>query len=356
MRINQILIGASEGDAITSMALELGQALQRVAPSGTYAVHRSTSMEDDVEPINRFPVGGRRDDVIVYHASFGDPDVTRFLLSRPERLVLVYHNITPFEFLLPVAPETAARLSWGRQELELLRNRVDLAVAVSSYNASDLATLGYDDVKVVSPGLRPRRLLHYRHNRALERHIRSQLTVPIILAVAQLLPHKRIDLLLEAFHILRTHLGHNAALVIVGAAPHHAYRRALVQLASRLTNDMLWFTGRIDDHDLATYFRMAALFVTASEHEGLCLPPLEAMAFGVPVIARACAALPETIGEGGLLLPADAGPALFAEAIAEVLTQDSLQERLIAAGRDRVDTVSEIDGTADFLALLQDVI
>jgi glycosyltransferase involved in cell wall biosynthesis len=356
MRIHQILIGASEGDAITSIALELGSALHQVAPGGTYAVHRSPSMKTTVGSIDDFPLAGRRNDVIVYHASFGHSRLTRFLLSRPERLVLVYHNITPAEFLLQLEPETAAHLSWGRHELTLLRERVDLAVAVSAYNAADLVALGYDEVRVVSPGLRPGRLLERRLNDALDYEIRTRLNAPIILVVAQLLPHKRIDLLIESFHIIRTYLGRDAALVVVGAAPHPRYREAVEKLAARLTTDMLWFTGRIDDNDLGTYFRRASVFATASEHEGLCLPPLEAMAFGVPVIARARAALPETIGDGGLLLPGNTGPTLFAEAIVEVLSNERLRRHLVTAGRKRLDAISDVDGTGAFLALLSQVI
>jgi glycosyltransferase involved in cell wall biosynthesis len=356
VRINQILIGASDGDAITSMALEVGKHLARVAPGGIYAMHRSHSVEGEVTPFSRFPITGHRSDIIIYHASFGDPRLARFLLSRPERLVLVYHNITPADFLLSVAPDTAAQLLWGRHELTLLQPRVELAVAVSSYNGADLAGLGYGDVKVISPGLRPGRLVARRGNPALDAEIRRCLDAPMILCVAQMLPHKRIDFLLEAFHILRAHIGTNAALVVVGATPNLQFAECLRGLAQRLTADKLWFTNRISDDDLATYFRRASVFATASEHEGLCIPPLEAMSFGVPVIARAFAAIPETVGRGGIVLPPEAGPALFAEAIAETIENESLRHALVDAGRARLDDLAAADGTADFLALLESIV
>jgi len=70
------------------------------------------------------------------------------------------------------------------------------------------------------------------------------------------------------------------------------------------------------------------VFVTASEHEGFCMPLAEAMAHQVPIVARRCAAIPETVAGAGLLLDADAGPELLAEGIAEVLGNEPLRHEL----------------------------
>ena len=80
----------------------------------------------------------------------------------------------------------------------------------------------------------------------------------------------------------------------------------------------------------------SSVVVTASEHEGFCIPLLEAMTFEKPIVARACAAIPETVGDAALLLPPDHGPALFAEAVTELLADDDLRDRLVAGGRRRL--------------------
>jgi len=77
--------------------------------------------------------------------------------------------------------------------------------------------------------------------------------------------------------------------------------------------------------------------VTASSHEGFCVPLVEAMAFGVPVVARACGAIPETLDGAGLAVPGDAGPLLFAEAVHEVLTNGTLRDDLVRRGQGRLD-------------------
>ena len=96
--------------------------------------------------------------------------------------------------------------------------------------------------------------------------------------------------------------------------------------------------------------------MTVSEHEGFCVPLLEAMAFDVPVIARACAAIPETVGDGGLLLPAWAGPELIAEALVEVIENESLRSDLVARGRRRLGELTQIDASVAMLRTIGEVI
>src|SRR5690606_23825018 len=122
-RIHQVLVGAGVGDAITTMAMALRTGLRSRGESEIYAQHLPPALVHEIAPLREFD-DGRRGDVIVYHASFGDPDVTRFLLSRREPIVLVYHNITPSEFFVRHQPHFASGLEWGRHELRLLRDRV----------------------------------------------------------------------------------------------------------------------------------------------------------------------------------------------------------------------------------------
>jgi glycosyltransferase involved in cell wall biosynthesis len=83
-------------------------------------------------------------------------------------------------------------------------------------------------------------------------------------------------------------------------------------------------------------YRSATVFATMSEHEGFCVPLLEAMGFAVPVLARNVAAIPETMGDAGLLLPEDAKPELIAEAMAELITSQPLRDDLVKKGQHRV--------------------
>ena len=92
------------------------------------------------------------------------------------------------------------------------------------------------------------------------------------------------------------------------------------------------------------------MVVTASEHEGFCIPLLEAMTFEKPIVARAFAAIPETVGDAALLIPPGDGPALFAEAVTELLGHDDLRDQLVAGGRRRLE---EIEGHPPDVAVVE---
>jgi glycosyltransferase involved in cell wall biosynthesis len=187
-------------------------------------------------------------------------------------------------------------------------------------------------------------------------HLSSSLGAPFLLFVGQLLPHKRPDLLVEAAHIASTYLEVDAYLMLVGHARLQSYQRAIVELVRELNLPRVHVVGTVSTPDLVAFYANARALVTASEHEGFCVPLLEAMAFRVPIVARACGAIPETVANGGLLLPPDGGPALMAEAFAAVVHDDALHRDLVDRGQQRMKCFDPQQARAEFVdALLQAV-
>ena len=247
MRLHQVVVGAGPGDAITQMALQIRSELRNIGSSEVFARFIDPAVADDVSPLSDLP-SGRPSDVVIYHASFGDPQVTRTLLQRPERLVLVYHNITPSEYFVEHDPSFAAGLEWGRHELSLLRTRTALATADSQFNASELADLGFDDVKVLTAGLRPARLTTVTPSSHAVQSLKDTIgDRPFVLSVSQQLPHKRQHVLIHALHLLQTVHGSDLGLVLVGAARSATYSRGLLTLVERLRVSNVWFAGRQSD-------------------------------------------------------------------------------------------------------------
>ena len=297
--IHQVITAAAPGDAVTGAALALRDLLRRVGPSEIYARHVAPALAHDVHELRRYvrrPSSATGTALLVYHASIGDRDVRSFLLQRPEALVLLYHNITPSPFIRPWDPALADELDEGRLELVALRPRVARALAVSRYNAAELAALGYRDVAVVPPIVDPHRLLAGTPQPSTMRHFAEGVRGPVVLFVGQLLPHKRPDLLLQVAHLLGTYHRPEAQVVVVGAARLPAYQQALARYQRQLNLANVWITGAVPDEQLAAFYRSADVFLTVSEHEGFCVPLLEAMAFDVPVVARRHAAVPEDAG------------------------------------------------------------
>lgn len=359
MEIHQVLVSASPGDAITNAAFEIRSLLRRIGPSEIYARYYDPALAAEVYPLERYSQRATSRpglDIICFHASIGEPDVLSFLMERPERLVLLYHNISPAEVFRDYDPAFAGLLDAGRRELGDLVERTHVALADSSYNAEELERLGYRDVRVSPLIVDVSRLQSIVPHPPTVNHLQAKVDGPVALFVGQLLPHKRPDLLIEAYHILVTYLVPDAHLLVVGVGRLPGYRRAIDAFVHELNLPNAWVTGPVSDAELVAFYRRADVFVTASEHEGFCVPLLEAMAFDVPVVARSHAAIPETMGDAGVALPPDDDPVLLAEALAAVVTDDALADHLRIRGRARVEAFSPERSRASFLAHLADIV
>jgi glycosyltransferase involved in cell wall biosynthesis len=345
--IHQILVSASSGDAITNMARQLRALLRQVGPSEIYAWHVAPELHDDVLHLSTYQSRHARN-VLVVHSAIGQPEVYDFLIERRESLVLVYHNVTPARYFEPYSRDFAELLDLGRREVEMLRPRVVRAIADSHYNARELEAMGYREVVVVPPSV------DFRHLAAIEPRAETMehltgLQTEVLLCVAQLMPHKRPDFLVQMIHIASTYMDMGAVLLMVGHQRLANFSGLIREQMRQLRTSGVRLVGAVDDADLAAMFRVSSAVVCASEHEGFCLPLVEAMTFDTPIIARACAAIPETVGDAGLLLPESHGPTLFAEAVAELLSNRPARDELAARGRRRV---VELETRAPGVAML----
>ncbi len=338
MRIDQVVVSASPGDAITNFAQSLRRVLSSDVGSDLYAYYYHQDLEGDVKPLQDYTTRRRGNprDLLVFHVSIGEPEVADLVLSRPERLVVVYHNISPSEPFRPYDPGFADLLDRGRAELRRLRPRTTAVLAESEFNAAELRALGFPNVAVVPLIVDLQALQTTPSDGALSERLRTQMEGPVILAVGQLLPHKRVDFLIEAFHILSTYLVPEAQLIVVGSPRLPGYANALQTQIDELHLERAWLSGSVSQPELAACLRRADIFATASEHEGFCVPLLEAMSFDLPFQARRFGAIPETAGGAGLVLEPEDGPAVVAEAWATLISDPSLRAELVARGQERL--------------------
>src|SRR5579884_1880565 len=230
MKIHQVLVSAAPGDAVTRAAIELQPALRALGESGLFARYIHPDLEDRfgfLEDLEAARGPRPEEDVIVFHASIGEPPVFAFVRDAPERLVVNYHNVAPADPFRPYAPDFAGRLEEGRNEIRELAGKAALALADSSYNGAELVAMGYRRVEVAAPVVDAERLIDQPARADLDRRAAAVTYGPLLLYVGQLLPHKRPDLLVEMFHFLSTYLVPAAGLAMVGAARLPAYARAL---------------------------------------------------------------------------------------------------------------------------------
>lgn len=337
--LDQLVVGAAPGDAITQSALLVQESLSQLGPSNMYAEHREEHMVDRVHSLAELRVRPNRERPLVFHASMGSEPVFDALADEPE-LLLVYHNFSPAEYFDEFAPEVARDLRRGRWELEQLRPRVRAAVADSDYNADELRELGYTDVVVVPPTPDVERLLRTTPDVGLLSQVDQWGPGPLVLCVAQQLPHKRIERVVAAVAELQQEYLPGARLVYVGVGRFEPYTRALRAMASSVGLHDPKFMGRLTDEQLAALYLRADVFLTLTEHEGYCVPVIEAMAAGVPVVASARAALPGTVGSAGVLVADPDDPQLAAALLNRVLTDDDLRRRLVGRGSHRARSMA----------------
>jgi L-malate glycosyltransferase len=334
---HQILVGAAPGDAITTEALRLQQALRALGPSEIFAQHRDTEMLGAVHHLSEYDrvvSAAPRDVVLVLHASIAEPAVFEFVMARRERLVVRYHNITPAHFFAPYGQGFVALLSRGREELAALGPRAARAVADSHYNEAELRALGYATTSVVPLVTDTSALVAAVPDASLPAMPATGDT-PVLLFVGRVAPNKGHRWCMEALHVLQTYREPMARLVFAGGGEVQGYRSMLNRAADEL-GLRCSFTGKVSIRQLAALYRRADVFVCLSEHEGFGAPLVEAMAFGLPVVAWNMAAVGETVGDAAVLLE-DRAPELVAEAVCRVTSDAELRATLVSQGRRRAE-------------------
>jgi glycosyltransferase involved in cell wall biosynthesis len=249
--------------------------------------------------------------------------------------VIDYHGITPPEFVRAWDPGLAVALARAREEVKTLATRAALGIAHSGYTRTELDVLGFPRTATLPILLDPGRLAHEP-----SAHLLSALAAGgrghDWLFVSRMAPNKRIEDVIKAFAVYRRAWCAEARLFLVGRPDTAAYDAALRRFAERLGVEEVHFAGKVPVADLVAFYRSADLFVSMSEHEGFGVPLLEAMASGVPVLAFAAGAVPETLGGAGLLFTEKRYDEVAALA-AQVLDGGPLRERLVTAGRGRVE-------------------
>jgi L-malate glycosyltransferase len=334
MKVHQLLSAAGPVDAVTAQAEAYRRLMDEWGLAGeVFAGLVEPRMDGAVKPIAKLESALAPDDVLLLHHSAHNRGVSR-AMELPQRKLLVYHNITPARFLWRHQPIIAVLCAIGRQELSELAPRVHSAAAVSAFNARELEEAGFRDVAVV-PNLIDRTRLEEPPERREEwRDGKTN-----VLFVGRPSPNKRHDLVIKAFSLFQRHHAPESRLILVGEPISPGYRSALVELARRLGARDVDFESGLSQAQLNGAYSDSDLFLCLSEHEGFCIPLLEAMHFGLPVIAHRAGGVPEVCGDAAVLLDSN-DPATAAAALDLVASRDGLRRELVERGSRRLDGFS----------------
>jgi glycosyltransferase involved in cell wall biosynthesis len=334
MIVNQWVPAAHRGDAIGDSARVVRDMLRR---RGHQSDLFALTMDDDLrEDVRRFEEpGARAGDVTIFHFALPSP-MTEAFASLPGLRVLQYHNITPAAFFAPYDAQLFRLAALGRRELQSLVGRVHLALGDSDFNRRELEALGFHPTGVLPIAVNTARITEAPRRPALEKILGDGLIN--ILFVGRIVPNKRIEDHIRLAELYKRNVDSYYRFIFVGrhdgVPRYYAQLRALM-LELQMLPDRFWFTGPVPDADLAAFYRWSDVYVSLSEHEGFCVPLVEAMAADVPVLAYGAGAVPETLGGAGVLFnPKDLE--LAAEMLGMLVYDRPVRERVLEGQRQRL--------------------
>lgn len=295
--IHQILPSISYGDAISNQVRAIQVFLRAQGyKSEIFAENITGNLKGRVHYYHTYR--GNKRNIVMYHLSIGSP-VSLFVRSLPDTRVIVYHNITPSHYFQRYSTELTKILRFGRQELRMLMPDTALALGDSAYNEQELKENGFRKTGVLPIIVDTNKFAGLCNKRLYKRYNDGWTN---ILFVGRISPNKCQDDLIRAFHVYSL-CNPKSRLLLVGSwYGMEGYKEELDKLTIRLGVQNVHFVGTVDLADLATYYQLADVFVSMSEHEGFMVPLVEAMHFRVPIVAYAATAVPETLGRGGVLL------------------------------------------------------
>jgi len=350
--IHQVLATLGYGDAIGHEVLGIQRVLRAAGFSSEIFVESSDPrVEDLTVDYRELPAVSHPDNILIHHFSIGSR-ASRVAYALPDRMVLVYHNITPPQYFVDVHPLLVHLCYGGRRELSSYPARVDLALGDSEYNRQELAETGFPATGVLPV------IPDFSHLAGPANYMQAGAFDDDwvnVMFVGRMIPNKRIEEVIRTFHAYKQFFNPRSRLLLVGShAGFESYFAMLQNMMGRLGTADVHFLGHITNEELTAYYELADVFLCASEHEGFCVPLVEAFHMGVPVLAYAAAAVPATMDGAGVLFDRK-DPIYVAALINEIVSDHALRDRIIDGQDAALDRLAHKDFAGTLLRFMDQV-
>lgn len=301
MKVIQVLPNITYGDGVSNDCLGIYRILKEAGyETAIYAAHIGKNLPSGVIfPIEKMGAI-QEDDIVIYHLSTGNP-LNFSLGGMNVKKILRYHNITPGYFFGPYNQAAQKECDYGRAGLRYLVDKVDYCLTDSDYNGSELERCGFQcPIETM-----PIALDFKDYDQSPDEELVKKYSDGIknIIFTGRIAPNKCQQDVIKAFYFYKKYYEQDARLFLVGSwKGMEAYYNKLLDYTERLGVKDVYFTGHVPFSHILAYYHLADAFVCMSEHEGFCIPLVEAMYFQVPIIAYDSSAVGETLGESGILL------------------------------------------------------
>jgi glycosyltransferase involved in cell wall biosynthesis len=328
VEVHQFATSLTYGDAISDEMLEIQKVLrERGYNSEIFIRFYDPRMAGFIKDYREYREFSSPENVVIFHFSIGSP-VSKMFFRVPDKKIMIYHNITPFEHYLDSHRILTRECYKGRLEIKLFVDKVDLALGDSEFNRQELEEVGYPRTGVLPL------LLDFtkfdREGDSVTEQIFGNGKITILF-VGRLIPNKKYEDILKVFYFYKKYFNRNSQLLLVGDYRGlERYLTGLLNLVKKLELTDVHFTGHVEFKELVTFYRLSHLYLSLSEHEGFGVPLLEAFHTRVPVVAYAAGAVEETLNSGGIILRSKD---FFKTAalIDAIMKDNSLRGRIIAS-------------------------
>lgn len=351
--VHQVLATLGYGDAIGHEVLGIQRVLRRAGyESDIFVETADRRLEPQTRDYRELVDASHPDNLLLHHFSIGSK-ASRTAYALPERMALIYHNITPPEYFVGVHRTLARQCFRGRRELQAYVDRCEIALGDSEFNRQDLDALGFPRTAVL-PVVPDFSHLDRRPDPFVARQFDDGWTN--VLFVGRVIANKKIEDVIRAFHAYHTKFNPRSRLLIVGIfSLFERYLASLHHLVEELGQQHVHFTGHVTNEELVAYYDIADLFLCASEHEGFCVPLVEAFHAEVPVLAYAATAVPSTMDGGGVLFD-DKDPVYVASLMDAILSDAPLQDAIVERQLDAVARLRAKDFDGTLLTFVDDIL
>ena len=293
----------------------------------------------------------REEDLVIYHGSTGSK-LNFDIAGYPGRKIMIYHNITPPGFFRRYNKEARENMEYGYEGIRYLKDKFAYCIADSEYNKQELRRMGYECPIDVCPILIPFEDYDREPSAKVLKQYRDG--KKNWLFVGRIAPNKKQEDVIRAFYCYQRDYEPESRLFLVGnAGGMEIYEARLKNYIHVLgLDEKVIIPGHIPFDETLAYYRLADVFVCMSEHEGFCVPLAEAMHFGVPIAAYGCCAVPDTLGNGGLLLDSKE-PEVAAAAANRLITDQALRAAILEGQKEMLQKYAYETVKSRVLSLLK---
>ena len=334
MKIIQIAHALHPTDAASRQLLNMDKILRALGYETEMYAHRlDESLAERVGLMGDFSADP--EDIVIYHMTTGT-SFNRWVWNYPRKIVLFYHNITPARFFFGNAWGSWLKCLRGRHDLKTIAKNTFFAWGASEYSRQELEKAGIKRTAVLPIVVEPETYTTRGEDESVLRYKDGRLN---LLVVGRGVPHKKQDEAIEVAAWYRDHISPDIRLVLIGNIKPSYEKKLRVLVKKRGMEENVLFAGQVTDEALCTWYRIADGLLCLSEHEGFCVPLIEAMIFGLPIFAKSAAAVPETLGSAGVLL-SDTSPQGVAEAVRRTMADELALARLKKGRAERLAAFS----------------